>query len=194
VIASAGRDEMVGVRNSLQYYGPTVHHWAPYRPELDEPLGTYASAIAGRQRFGAELAGLDGLPDRMDRAKGRNEIVVLLVDPWIARIASYGASLIAYDQLNKPSSPVLVVVSDRDEETVRHRDELAESLAATLPNNWIREDSIFREEVKDAEQFARDLQATLDEALNRLLKRGTVFRRPPMEASVPRPVLEGPTG
>lgn len=192
VIASAGRDEMSAVRTSLACYGSTAQHWAPYRPGMAEPLGPYACEIAAGQQFRAELAGLDDLPERIDRANERNQIVVLLVDPWVAGMSGYGEALLDYDRRNEPTVPVLVALSDQDEETSDHRDTLIRSVADTFPNNSMRNDPIFRPEVRTPEQFADDLDQALQVAANRLMKRGTVFRHPPGPPARPRAILEAP--
>ncbi|MDQ1288589.1 MAG: hypothetical protein QG622_2154 [Actinomycetota bacterium] len=192
VIASADRDEIHTVRSSLTCYGPTAQHWAPYRPSLPEPLGPYACAIAAGQQFKAELAGLDDLPERLDRASRRNQIVVILVDPWTARVACYGEALLDYDRRNEPTVPVLVAVSDQDPETFRNRDSLARTVEETFPKNSTRSDPLFHPDVRNPEQFAATLDEALQIALNRLMRQGTVFRVPPRAATLPRVVLESP--
>jgi len=192
VIASAGRDEMQAVRSSLACYGPTTQHWAPYRPTLPEPIGPYACEIAAHQRLRAELAGLDDLADRIDRANERNQIVVLLVDPWIADLGGYGETLLNYDRRNEPTVPVMVALSDDDDETRQHRERLLEAVGRSLPNNSTRNDPIFRSDVRTPSQFATELSQSLEIALNRLMKRGTVYRRPPGPTAPPRAVLDSP--
>lgn len=192
VIASTGRDEIRAVRSFLDCYGSSAQHWAPYRPELPEPLGPYACEIAAGHQLRAEIAVLDDLPERIDRAKERNQIVVLLVDPWIASIAGYGDTLLAYDRRNEPTVPVLVALSDQDQETREHRDVLARAVIHSFPNNSMRNDPIFRPDVRNPGQFATELGQTLQIAINRLMKRGTVFRVPPGPPAPPRAILEGP--
>lgn len=193
VIASTGSDEARTVRSTVECYGPTARHWMPYRPAMTRPLGGFACEIAVRQQFGADLAELDTLDDRIAEANRDNTIVVLLVDPWIARIAGYNARLEAYDRRNEPTVPVLIAMNDQDDETRRCREALDEAVSRAFPNNMLRQDIIFRPAVDSAEQFVEDLQLVLQEAVNRLLRRGTVRRRPPMEAAPARPVLEGPS-
>jgi FxsC-like protein len=164
----------------------------PYQPELAEPLGRYAGSIAARRQLGWELADLESLPDCMSRSRERNQIVVLLVDPWVAGHAGYGQSLLEFDLRNEPTSPVLIPFSETDAETVRHRDALKDVIAGVLPNNTVRQDTIFKPDVRSPEQFASDLHQVLEEALNRLLRRGHVYRTPPVAAPPTRPVLDGP--
>jgi FxsC-like protein len=192
VIASAGSDEMRSVRSTLDCYGPTARHWMPYQPAMTRPLGSFAREIAGWQNFGSELAELDALDDRIAEANRENKIVVLLVDPWVARIAGYGAQLEAYDRRNEPTVPVLIALNDHDDETHRCCEALDEAVHLAFPNNMLRQDVIFRPAVGSAEQFAEDLQFVLQEAVNRLLRRGRVRRVPPIEATSVRPVLDGP--
>jgi FxsC-like protein len=192
VIASTGRDEIQTVRSCLTCYGTTEQHWAPYRPALPEPLGPFACEIAAGQRLRAELAGLDDLPDRLDRANERNQIVVLLVDPWTTRVSGYGQALLDYDRRNEPTVPVLVAVSDHDPETRENRESLKRAVVETFPNNSARSDPIFHPDVRSPEQFAEKLDKALQIALNRLMRRGTVFRVPPREATFPRVVLDSP--
>jgi FxsC-like protein len=193
VIASAGSEEVRSVRSVLDCYGPTARHWMPYQPVMPRPLGNFACEIAGRQHFGSELADLDDLPDRIEAAHRENRIVVLLVDPWAARISGYSAKLADYDRRNEPTVPVLIALNEEDTETRRCREMLEDTVDHVFPQNMVRQDSIFRPAVGSAEQFAQDLQFVLQEAVNRLLRHGVVRRRPPLKVTSVRPVLEGPS-
>lgn len=192
VVAATSREKMGRVRSGLQYYGASPTEWAPYRPDLPDALGAYAGVIAGKRHLGWELGDLGDLPQRMDASRVKNQIVVLLVDPWIARVAGYGESLLEFDRRNEPTSPVLIPFSDADEETVHHREALRDDVERIFPNNEMRQDSIYRPDVQNAQDFATQLHQALEKALNRLLRRGHVYRTPPVVASMSRPVLEGP--
>lgn len=191
VIASGVREELAPIRRTLDYYGDIPQHWAPYRPQTSQPLGDLASVVAQRHRFGSELADLEGLPDRIERANSDNQIVVLLIDPWITRLDRQSEVLAHYDSRNEPTIPVLISFSDDDQETMRYIQTLHAGLAHVLQNNSLRVDPIFRPEVRNARQFEEDLQEVLQEAQNRVFQRGIVFRRP-TAPQARRPVLEGP--
>jgi hypothetical protein len=56
---------------------------------MDRPLADHAQAVAAGRLLDSDVADLDDLPARIEQAGRRNEMVVLLVDPWTTRIGGY---------------------------------------------------------------------------------------------------------
>nr|MDT0658257.1 FxsC protein [Micromonospora sp. DSM 115978] len=192
VVAAASRTEMDEVRNDLRFYGERGRDWAAYHPTLSGPLVAHARALAGERLFGSDVSDLDELASRVDQARRNNEIVVLLVDSWVTRLASYQRILADFDDRGDAGVAVLAPASTADAETVRHRGELRAQLGRTFPRNLNRGDQLVRLEIDSPESFEIDLVAALEEAQNRIFSHGVVFRRPAEEASPDRPILQGP--
>jgi FxsC-like protein len=192
VVAAPTRAEVGGFRRNRTFYGESYADWAPFRPGLHDPIALYARSIAERQRFGSEVGGIEDLPERIDRANENNHIVVLLVDAWAARLAGHREVLRSYDQRNEPTTGVLIPLARADKETDAHRSELVRELLGALTNNNIRGDTLFRANIQTYGEFDLELQDVLEEAQNRIYRRGRARRLPPGEPPGERPILEGP--
>jgi FxsC-like protein len=192
VVAAPTRAEVGGFRRNHGFYGDSYADWAPFRPSLYDPIASYACSIAERQRFGAEVSGIEELSERIDRANENNHVVVLLVDAWAARLAGHRAVLELYDQRNEPTTGVLIPLPRADEETDAHRSELVREVLSTLANNNIRGDTLFRTGIQTHGDFDLELQDVLEEAQNRIYRRGRARRLPPGDPPGERPILEGP--
>ncbi|MFY1675189.1 FxsC protein [Plantactinospora sp. WMMB334] len=192
VVAAGSRAEMGAVRDDLRCYGERGRDWAAYRPSLPEPLVAHARMLAAERLFGSDVADLDDLSERLDQARRNNEIVVLLVDAWVTKLASYQRILAEFDGHAEPIVAVLAPSSLTDAETVRHGGELRAGLARTLPRHLARGDQLVRLEIDSPEAFETDLVAALEEAQNRIFSHGRVFRRPAQDEPADRPILQGP--
>ncbi|MEV1285605.1 TIR-like protein FxsC [Micromonospora sp. NPDC049679] len=192
VVAAPTRAQVGTVRRNRVFYGDTYADWAPFRPSLYDPIAAYARGIAERQRFGSEVSGIEDLPARIDRANENNQIVVLLVDAWATRLTEHREVLRSYDQRNEPTTGVLIPLPRADEETDAHRSELVRELHQALANNNIRGDTLFRPGIQTHDDFDLELQDVLEEAQNRIYRRGRVRRLPPGDPPGERPILEGP--
>ncbi|MFI6758779.1 TIR-like protein FxsC [Micromonospora sp. NPDC050417] len=192
VVAAPTRTEVAVLRRNGDFYGDSFDDWAPYRPSLEDPLALYARSIAERHRFDSEIASLEDLSERIDRANQNNQVVVLLVDAWVARLAEQREVLRSYDQRNEPTTGVLIPVSSGDPQTDEHGSELVEELLVALANNNIRGDTMFRPRIQTHGDFDVDLQNVLEEAQNRIYRRGRARRLPTGELPGERPILEGP--
>ncbi|MDG4833528.1 FxsC protein [Solwaraspora sp. WMMD1047] len=192
VVAAGSRSEMDEVRNDLRFYGERGRDWAAYHPTLAEPLVAHARALAGERLFGSDVSDLDQLAHRVDQARRNNEIVVLLVDSWVTRLAGYQRMLAEFDGRGESGVAVLAPASSTDPETVRHRGELRAQLGRTFPHNLNRGDQLVRIEIDSPESFEIDLVTALEEAQNRIFSHGRVFRRPAGDEPPDRPILQGP--
>jgi FxsC-like protein len=194
VVAAGSRAEAETVRTHVRYYGERPQDWAPYRPALDLPLCEYACRVAADRSFQATVATIEDLDECIRLADQHNQIVVLLVDAWSARLDRHRQMLRAYDQRNEPTTAVMIPWSHDDAETQSHSGELAELVRETFLNNSLlrRDDLMFRSSVLTHDAFGADLQVVLEVARNRVFVRGTVYRRPALEAWNTRPILEGP--
>lgn len=192
IVAAGTRAEMGAVRDDVRFYGDRGQDWAAYRPALSGPLVAHARTLAAERLFRSDVVDLDDLSERLDRARRNNEIVVLLVDAWITKLAAYRRILAEFDDRTDSSVAVLAPANVTDAETVRHSGELRAGLAQTFPQNLARGDQLVRIEIESPESFEIDLVSALEEAQNRIFSRGRVFRRPVQDTPAERPILQGP--
>ncbi|MGH8623848.1 MAG: TIR-like protein FxsC [Gammaproteobacteria bacterium] len=193
VVVAGGRDEMMVFRSQLQFYGDDGQGWAPYWPTLPDPLGVYASRLAAERRFDSEVAGIDGLSERIDAANRNNQIVILLIDMWAIRLDHHRAALENYDERDEPTIAAMIPFNNEDSETQRRFAVLGLALANVLHRNMIRvSDPMFRY-CPTPDSFGADLTEILEIAQNRIFIRGTVYSSPSTRPVQRRPFLEGPS-
>lgn len=192
-VAAPTREQASEVRQELIYYGESSVSWAPFRPDLPEPLAEFARQIATRQRFTSGVGGVDDLLDRIEQANDANQVVVLLVDAWAVLLDDYRSVLYESDRINGPTLAVLVALAETDSETVERRAELLGAVLRALRRNNLRGDTLFQPGIETHDDFDRRLQDVLEEAQNRIYRRGRARRLPPGESPGERPILEGPS-
>ncbi|GAA4731420.1 FxsC protein [Phytohabitans rumicis] len=192
VVAAGTRDQMRVVRRDVGFYGDRQEDWAPYQPSTPLPLASRARGVAAEQLFESEVIPIGAIGERIARARERNEIIVLLVDAWIADVEPFRAALASFDQVGESAVAILVPTSRDDAETTDHRSALHVSLLNAFPRYARRRDPLFRTEIETPGGFDEDLAAALEEAQNRIFAKGRVFRRPPGGPASARPILEGP--
>ena len=192
VVAAGSRSEMDSVRTDLSYYGDERTEWAPYRPEAVDPLAARAQSIAAQRLFESVIADIERLPERVEEAHRGNEILVLLVDPWIARLEAYRRLLAEIDRRDAAVAVVLVPSSATDRETDADQDELLRSVRQVFYNGATRQDGTFRVGIHTIETFENDLVDVLEAAKNRIFREGRVHRIPQGAGNRKRPILSGP--
>jgi FxsC-like protein len=192
VVAAGSRDEMRRVREDLSAYGEASRDWAPYRPALAAPLADHAQALAAEHLINSEFAEVEEVLNRIELANRQNEIVVLLVDPWSARLHPYREILAEADRRGLGSAAVLVPVDRADDETNRHADELGFGVRQMFRHSSDRATGLFRSRIETPEIFAADLTKVLERARNRVFVEGHVYHGPSDGPPGDRPILRGP--
>jgi FxsC-like protein len=164
VVAAPTRSQALSVRSDRHFYGERPRDWAPYHP-ASGPLAEYASGIAERHGFAAhvaDLAELAALPGRDD------QIVVLLVDPWVAELEGAGQALTAYDVGDRgATTAVLIPRSPDDRETVAHWRRRLSAKCRRIFRRTCDDDELYRASIPTYEAFEHDLSAVLEVAVTR---------------------------
>jgi FxsC-like protein len=192
VVAAGTREQMRIVRRDLGFYGDRQEDWAPYQPAAPLPLASRARGIAADRLFKSEVVPIDAIGERVARAQERNEIVIVLVDAWVAALEPFRQALATFDRTDESAIAVLVPTSREDTETNGRRSELQVDVLKTFPHSARRRDPLFRTEIETPGGFDDDLAAALEEAQNRIFAKGRVFRRRAGGPASARPILEGP--
>lgn len=186
VIVAGSRDELASVRNCVESYGAESVDWMPYNPPDDRRISSYAQGVISRRDFTSQLETIDsGLLAVLDRAATRNELVVILVDPWSTKLTRYRQPLRDYDERNEPSVVIMVPTNGDDPAT-------AAAIKDALPRNVIRHDILFRDQVSSIEDFRRTLIRSITLAQGRIFAHGTVGRILSSSSLPGPPSLTGP--
>jgi FxsC-like protein len=194
VVIATGTDGAPPERTQRQYYGDYAADWRPYLPESDDRLSLLAQRGALNHGFTTSLATIsDDMLERLDHAKARNQVTVLLVDAWATGIEPHRQLLRQYDDRNEPTTGVIVPWNETDEEMAGANERLTATLHDVFPNNLVRRDSVFRDRVENVAAFQVVLSEVLAEAQNRVFSLGNVRRRAQGAGGVSnRPVLDAP--
>ena len=169
------------------WYGMRSLDWAPYRPETVEPLAERARAVAHERDFASSVGDVVGALPRTD-----NQLVVLLVDVWAARLASYRQALTQLSTRDESMAAVMVPSNHSDQQTQEQWPSLLQLVRSIFLRRAVNGDSAaFRAGILSPRAFDADLGVVLETAKNRTFTTG-LARRPMPEDPHPRPVLDGP--
>lgn len=196
VVATASREVAATVRQNTDFYGADCLEWAPYRPALPGPLADFARTIAAERSFASGVVCAEELDERLDWARQRNQIVVLLVDVWIAQLDEHRDRLVDCDQRasrgETPPLAILVPFSANDSETQTQRKRLTDLVRSIFASRVAAGDeTTLRTSVLNHQSFQFDLSDVLEIARNLMFVKGSVIRLPPGE-STEQPRLQGP--
>ncbi|MEU4243733.1 FxsC protein [Actinoplanes sp. NPDC026619] len=191
IVAAASREEMDRVRKDLAYYGAEARDWAPYLPEVPGSLASRARLLAADQALQGEVAALDDVLDRIERARVSHEIVVILCDWWLTQLDAYRNILAEIDRRGLGEAVVLIPANRTDRESMENLAELRFGLRTTFKQSWRQSQALLHRDIGTGEAFDADLAGVLEEARNRLFR--TSGPRPGGdETMIERPILHGP--
>lgn len=193
VVVAAPTYKIGRIRQDTQFYGRSAYDWAPYKPEFPQRVCVFAQHIASSHDLTSTLATAESsIVDLLAEAKERNEPVVLIVDVWTTKLSPYQAVLIEYDELNVPTSAVMVPLNETDEEIRERFDELRDDLQHAFPNNSARGDDVFKVDIPTHERLQAELEEIFVLMKSRIIQIGNVRRRAGGNRTVERPVLTRP--
>ncbi|MFF7279244.1 FxsC protein [Streptomyces griseorubiginosus] len=171
VVASSAKEDVPGERHSRQYYGKTVLDWSPYAPGEHEALVALVKNTATALDFTANVLPLDEESvDRIVREQDPEQLVVLLVDAWVALRREEHRLLAAVDERNPEATTALEPRARDDTESAEWAGTLDELLDRTLPRMRGRHSEYERWRLLDAESFTSSLRKVLIRLQNEALK------------------------
>jgi FxsC-like protein len=180
VVAAPSRAQAATIRESVEYYGSTPQEWAPYRPALEQALAERARLIATWRNFSSAVSTIEELRDRIVAARRDNHLVVLLLDPWCARLEDHRIFLEDYDRDREQGAAILIPVAGADRETQANVLPLSAEICQALRKSVdSHDDEMFHFAIPDAAKFDLLLERTLEAAQNHVFVHGTVHRLPP---------------
>ena len=189
VVAAASRGEMEVIRATLDVYGDDWTDWRPYYPSCPDPIALRAQNVAYSQRVLSRFETIDqNLFELLEKAQAYNELVVLIVDPWVVGISEYKGILKKLDGLRYRTTAVLVPWEAAATIEAKVRDALYLCLA-----NWVESgERSFRQDIRSMEEFEKVLGQVMIEIRSRILRRAEVARRVQEDGPRSRPILANP--
>ncbi|MFF7641798.1 FxsC protein [Streptomyces canus] len=171
VVASTAQKDVPDERHSRQYYGKTSLDWSPYAPGEHEALVSLVKNTATALDFTATVLPLDEeTVDRISREQEPEQLVVLLVDAWVAMRREERRLLAAVDERNPEATTALEPRSRDDVESVEQTVTLDELLNHTLPLMRGQHSEYDRWGLPDAQSFTSSLRKVLIRLQNEALK------------------------
>ena len=176
----AGRyDEMQHIRATLTPYGQFENRrdWRPCFPNIDRAAGDIARAVAQENgKDGHEFVepgGSAALLTALREANDRNNVIVVVVDPWSLSLHSFREFVEKFDSESFPTSGVIVSWNGNDGETPHHLPVLKNRLADHFGGRVAREE-YYNPQVANPEELRDAIVATFAAAQERLLGAGHI--------------------
>lgn len=193
VLAAGRRDEMAPVREDLAYYGAHRTDWQPYRPQRSDTIAVQAQTVAADHLFHSDVVdNIEDIVEVLERADGDDELVVMLVDAWVVRLAAHRKALRAAARHRYPAVAMVVPVSVTDAETTSAREQLTATLSRLLAARSARSGPMLRVGPESAEEFEQEVGSILETARNRTFRSADVRRVAPGAPAGSRPMLDAP--
>jgi FxsC-like protein len=192
---AARRQELAdgGVRTVLEGYGEEKGmEWSPYHPKLRDEIGLLVNDVTLGEGFLYTYDDVDDqLVARLDEAKRRNKIVLLVVDAWTLNLEPYRARMREVDGRSFYNTAILVPWNPEDPETAAKRPELQLLLESTFLERAMTRDQ-FADGIESVEALKNELKVALTRARMRVINAATVLKRVQGEKTVAKPVVAGP--
>jgi FxsC-like protein len=159
VLAVAPSSQQPARRVRREYYGEAATDWRPFLPTTTLTAFTITCRALARceVRHAVSYSLGEDMPADLARAARTAQVLVVLVDPWVALSETYSrrlASLALWCRRHPFFATALVIVNPADDETVRNTEELRVRLRAALRQNRIwPAGRTWQEEVRTIDQF-----------------------------------------
>lgn len=171
VFVAGRRSELVRVRTRVDGYGADAGwRWQPFLPE-SQVIGPLASRVAAAEGllpntlpFPADLVTV------VREAERKNQIVIIVVDPWTACLDEYRQLLQAYDEVNVINSTVIVPWNTVDDELPGSESKLREALRTAFRRVRVLDASRLRDDIHNCDEFAEALVAAFADIRSRLMQ------------------------
>jgi len=125
------------IGGSAAQYGETARDWTPYPEESTRPLAEEAADLATSLGYLPEVGGLAEHEQELMNPVPPTRAMVLIVDPWAARVQELLDILRKIDSSDKPWISVVVAWNPKDSKMVADERDLRAALSAALPNKLV---------------------------------------------------------
>jgi FxsC-like protein len=167
-------------RQNVEAYGADGREWRPFLPQSALTVEALTQQTASENKLLYNSLPVDeGLAgERIRECAARNELVILLVDPWALRFTRYHRIMREFAAHSFFNCATLILWNADDAETAEQRESLEMEVEATFYNLrlYTRED--FFRAVTTPEELGRKLSETYYELRARLLMRSAAEHAP----------------
>jgi FxsC-like protein len=196
ILIAAGRAAQFGHRPARQaFYGDRPESWRPYHPQVAKAIGPFAQTTAGSADFTSMLVEVGpGLDARIKQAKKKQNLIVLIIDPWSLDVGQLREHLQEYDVLDLRNCTAFVIWNDDDPETKAERAVLQKRLAKVFENKMAgaRPFKGFRDDVDSLKKLENDLRDVLIQIHQSIVEREEVPRKAEGDQEVALAQVQGP--
>jgi FxsC-like protein len=179
VIAAGRAGELDALRAATKCYGADPTDWKPFLPPADKRIGPLLQAIAGEADLTSEFCAVDDqVVDQIRAAAKRQNIVVLVIDAWTARLQHYSQRLTAFDAEVFPHCGILVPHNDQDPDWATHLGDLELAIQASLPNRvTVLDAKAFRNGISSYDNLKLQLREVIAIVQSRIVAVADLQRR-----------------
>ncbi len=193
---AAKKDEMQGVKNSVEYYdNKGGWWWSPYLPAEKRTVGLIAQEAASNENFRYLEMPIDQATiQRLERAEEKKEIVVIVVDPWTIFVSRYKEIMLLYDGESHFNCAALVPWNEEDQDTIESRSLLEDTLKVTFRAKSASERTLyFNDSICSADDLRAGMQSTLTQIRLKIIEVSEAEKRIQLKPS-PKPTIPTPGG
>jgi FxsC-like protein len=168
------RDEVGGVRKDVTAYAADAGaKWQPFHPSVTKPVRILALNAAHAEELWPQTLEVDDkLLEHLRRAEERQSFVLLIVDPWSARLERYQRYLAKFDENKMINAEILVPTSADDPETAGEHDALLADVRRTFYRTFALNSSSLRDSIASPDAFQQEVIAAINEIRKRLMQVG----------------------
>jgi FxsC-like protein len=188
VFVAGKRDEMETIRTNLNCYGNERREWRPYQG--DQTCSVEFLSQGATQSEGISYRFLpfdDQLLDQMREAEGDNNLVIIVVDPWVMQLQNnnYKKLMMDYDEGTFLNSGVIIPWNLADEETEVNQTKLRGGITEVFLRNIIHGNSVLRDNIQSKDEFEMELRKVINQIRLRIARSSELSRPVRSENSIP---------
>ena len=190
--AVATQAEMHGARPALDSYGQSYRDWRPYLPDFPDTVALRAQVIAGSRSMTSDLKlADDSVFQLLDLARDNRELVILIVDPWTARLAVYNGLLARLDSVRSGNAAVVVPWESHEVRRGSDGSQAQDELFAVLGNWIVAGIPTYRDDIGSMGEFEEALGTVLVMIRAQIVNRADVTARVTEKGPTSRPIVDG---
>lgn len=192
LVVAARQVELETMRSTVAAYGHDGDDWRPYVPGLETRIGVLVQKVAVAEDLTAGFLPLaQDLVLQLQKARGKNTLVIVVIDVWSLRLQAYRALMNLFDRAERfVNAGVLVLWNLADLETASSRHELEQAVQMAFPTLTVMTDPlVFHDQLGTPEELAEKLRATLYVLRRRVTDFGKVMRKATGASPISKPLL-----
>jgi FxsC-like protein len=178
--------DYAAVRTNRAGYGSAGYEWQPYHPDAQMVGAIATTVVSSNGLFPDVLHVSKQLTENLEIAEKKNTMVLIIVDPWTARINTFRQVFDAVDRLRLSNCGVIIPWNEVDptRNTTKGK-ALRTELAMLLSRIWDSKDIFFIKKVPSEDQFRLAINNAVKEIQARISDRGRLLRGESSEDDFP---------